>query len=254
MTEEQARVRWAPEAASDALATILGRPDALARWRYLTEGYELDARTLQRPVVFYHLWAGDEHHGANWLPPANEFFTALESSRFDGDVRVGVVGGPEQQGDAARWLQDRRPDWECAAIAHEGYEMVTLHALHQFAKAAHPGTPVLYAHGKGSFGRGEFRDRWRQAMITRAVADWRHCVNSLHSHDAVGCHWLTREEFPGKIGQPGVFGGNFWWANAGYLAGLPPIDPFGTARHAAEGWVGLNDPKVECLVPGWPAY
>jgi hypothetical protein len=208
------------------------------------------------PVCFYHLWVGDAHHGANWLPPAREFFQALDDAWFDGDVRVGIVGGPAQRIEAMDWLDGKWPAWRLFTQAAEGFEMVTLDALHEFAKddSTDPATPVMYAHGKGSFQGGAFADAWRRNMTRHVVGRWKHCVNSLHTVDAVGCHWLTRGEYPEKIFQPGIFGGNFWWANAGYLARLAPIDPHGANRYAAEGWVGLGDPRVECLVPGWPDY
>jgi hypothetical protein len=211
---------------------------------------------LMKPAAFYHLWVGDEHHGANWLPPAREFFTALYDSWFDGDVRVGIVGGPAQREEAERWLDVNRGAgcWSLAAAADDGFEMVTLDVLHQFAKGADPETPVLYAHGKGSFQGGPFADAWRRNMTLHLVGRWKHCVNSLNDYDCVGCHVLTREQFPDKIFQPLIIGGNFWWATAGYLATLAPIDPQGTNRYAAEGWIGLNNPKVECLVEGWPDY
>jgi hypothetical protein len=207
---------------------------------------------LPRPVNFHHLWVGDGRRGASWLTPAREHFDALRESRFDGIVRVGIVGGRPQREEAEHWLDGRWPTWGSAAVADEGFEMVTLDALHRFAKAADPATPVLYTHGKGSFQPSPHSDAWRRNMTGHLVAGWRHCVNSLHEADAVGCHWLTAAEYPGKILQPGIFGGNFWWANAGYLAKLAPVE--WASRWCAEGWVGLGDPKVECLADGWPSY
>jgi hypothetical protein len=214
---------------------------------------------LVPPVAFYHLWAGDDHHGANWLTPAREFFGALRDSQFDGDVRVGLAGGYDQQEEAMSWLDERWPSWMLLVQASEGFEMATLDMLHKFAKddSTDPATPVLYAHGKGSFMISRSADEWRRNMIRHLVGGpgdraWERCVTSLHSVDAVGCHWLTREEYPGKIFQPGIFGGNFFWANAGYLASLAPVG--WSSRYCAEGWVGLGSPRVECLADGWPQY
>jgi hypothetical protein len=212
-------------------------------------------RELQRPVSYYHLWCGDRYHGADWEGPAREWFTALADAWFDGDVRVGLAGGMSERVTAMRWLRENCPSSQVAVQADEGFEMVTLAELHRFAKEAEPSTPVLYGHGKGSFQGGPFADAWRRAMTRRVVSDWRHCVNSLNTVDMAGCHWLTHERYPRQIteGLP-MFGGNFWWANAGYLAKLPPIDPHGANRYAAESWAGLGRPRVECLIDGWPDY
>ncbi len=183
-----------------------------------------------------------------------EHFTALREARFDGEVHVGLVGGLRERQDVRRWLSLRYPEYELEAEADEGFEMVTLNVMHQWAKAADPRTAVLYCHSKGAFQATRGNCLWRRAMTARLVSEWQERVNDLHSHDAVGMHWLTNAENPDKIFQPGIFGGNFWWATAGYIASLPPLDPQGTSRYAAEGWVGLNDPDVKALSSCWPDY
>jgi hypothetical protein len=48
-----------------------------------------------------------------------------------------------------------------------------------------------------------------------------------------------------------MFGGNFWWANANYLRTLPPLRY--KDRFDAETWIGLGNPLVHDLLPGWPS-
>jgi hypothetical protein len=208
---------------------------------------------MTTPTNWHHLWVGDDHHGANWKAPAVDHFNGLNNAGFEGDVVVGLVGGFKQRQEARAWLNERRSDWILGVVADEGFEMVTLNVMHQWAKRrdTHPSTPVLYTHGKGSFQASLYADCWRKNMIGHLVGGWRECVKSLHSVDAVGCHWLTPESDPEKIDIP-MFGGNFWWANAGFVAALPPIG--WSNRWEAEGWLGKGNPTVKNLVPGWPVY
>jgi hypothetical protein len=208
----------------------------------------------RRPAAFHHLWVGDDRHGANWRGPAEDHFNRLAEAQFAGDVHVGLVGGPEQREEAAHWLNGYCPFWELLVVAEEGFEMVTLNVLHQWSKRADvpPETPVLYTHGKGSFNDHPGNHAWRGAVEEKLIGGWRECASSLSTADVVTCHWLSRERYPDLIHQPGIAGGNFWWATAGYIAGLPPVE--WASRWCAEGWIGLNSPRVENLIDGWPRY
>jgi len=92
---------------------------------------------------------------------------------------------------------------------------------------------------------------WRELMTTHVVGGWRECVALLDDHDAAGCYWATPQMYPGFVVTP-MFCGNFWWADAGYLARLPPVSR--ESRFHAEGWVGLGDPVVADVHPGWPTW
>jgi hypothetical protein len=50
-----------------------------------------------------------------------------------------------------------------------------------------------------------------------------------------------------------IFAGNFWWANAGYIASLPPLEVSlkEADRGEAETWLGRGKPKVYDLSPGF---
>jgi hypothetical protein len=206
-----------------------------------------------RPVHYYHLFAGSPLSAEITV----EHFAALRRAGFDGQVRVGLVGPDRATGSMLGVVDGLWPD--CAGVCareREGFEQVTLTVLHEWARTADPATPVLYAHTKGctseentgsSWGR-----HWRRSMTRHVVGRWRECVAALASggYDAVGCHWLTPGEYPGAVTRP-FFAGNFWWATAGYLAGLPP--PGDGDRFGAEVWAGLGRPRVLDLNPGYPA-
>lgn len=218
------------------------------------------------PVHFYHMHVGHGHVASRWKPVAEEHFARLVTAGFDGDVHVGRVGDPDKRIEAEEWLDDAREGWIEASEADEGYEQVTLRAVHAFAQhyTTDPATPVLYCHTKGAYQDTPFNRAWRRGMEDCLIGGdgaslWKAAVMALHTHDLVGCHWLTHEEFPETVseGKP-MFGGNMWWATAGYLASLPPVeggDPArGYNRYKAEEWAGQNNPNVLDLKPGWPDY
>jgi hypothetical protein len=197
------------------------------------------------PVHFYHLYAA----GGGWPRVASEHFTALGQAGFTGEVRVGLVGSLGARQSARNWLEGAWPAWTQAASAEYGFEHVTLRALHAAVQGLPVNTPVLYAHTKGGWRQTPHQDLWRQCMQGACVTRWRECTAALgDGHDAAGAHWLPAD---GKVVGVPMFAGNFWWATAGYLAGLPGIRH--RDRYDAEAWVGLGDPKVLDLVPaGWP--
>lgn len=206
-------------------------------------------------VNFHHLWVGDPRHGANWRPVAEEHFEALRQAEFDGEVHVGLVGGDTERKEARGMLDEWWPSWKQAVVAEEGFEMPTINALHQWAKVTEANSYALYTHGKGSFQDTPGNHDWRQVMESFLVDAWQDRVAELASgdYDAVGLHWLTYTEFPRWIDvHKPMFGGNFWWANADYLAQLPPVE--WRSRYCAEAWMGQGYPRVKDLKPGWPMY
>ena len=213
------------------------------------------------PLHVYHVHVGHGHVSSRWEPVVEEHFRALRDAQFEGRVGVGLVGDQEKRTQAIRMLDKLWPDWWILAAADEGFEQPTIDAMHRVAKDADPATPVLYCHTKGAFQDTPFNRAWRRGMTSDLVGFWQACVMSLNQYDVIGRHWLTHEEFPKTItnGNP-MFAGNFWWARAGYLAGLPPVqggEPgMPLNRYKAEDWIGQGNPspKVLDLHPGWPDY
>lgn len=211
-----------------------------------------------KPVHYYHAWVGDAHHRSDWLPAAKEHFALLNEARFDGEVRVGIVGGLPERVTALGWIESWYPGFDVVAEAAEGYEQVTIDVMHAWAKTAEPALPVYYSHTKGALNSSPFHTAWRRSM-ERLTTEWEQCTEDLKTYDVVALHWLTPQQFPHLIDpKKPMAGGNFWWSTAGYLAGLervrgtaefPPVN-----RYEAEGWVGQGFPYVKDLRPGWPSY
>jgi hypothetical protein len=191
-------------------------------------------------ACWYHIWADGE-----WREPLSEHLQTLRDSDFASCPRVGLVGSPRNRQDVREELDGAL----IAAEADEGFEQVTLHALRRYAQT-HDGA-VLYAHTKGASNKGDIGSNamWRRAMCLRVVDNWRSNLEAMGEFDALGCHWLTPETYPGTIRSP-FFAGNFWMARCGYLRTLPVCAE--GDRMDAELWVGLNNPRVLDVLPGWP--
>ena len=186
--------------------------------------------------------------------PVHEHLRALRDSGYSGSVHVGIVGTPDNRNDAERYVTKF---WSPSAIwcasSDVGYEQVTLNALRSYVHRQDAAPYVLYAHTKGAYEESVPRDLWREAMTFNLVRHWKDlAVPLLRDHDAVGLYWLTAEEFGDRGVATPFFGGNFWWATTAYLRTLPELDT--ASRFEAEGWIGLGNPKVANLQPGWPPY
>ena len=209
-------------------------------------------------IHFYHLWLGGD-----WKSIAEEHFGALRAAEFPGAVQVGLVGSEEAREEAENWL-DRRWNYGIATCEDKGFEEVTLGALHRLSRSVAVDTPILYAHNKGSFhptntmGVNE-NDPWRRMMTAHLIEQWRERIPELGGYDVLAWNWLPVGEYTlwsqsvQEIKTPSA-SGNFWWARAGYLRGLPPvpIDLTEDNRVLAEEWLGLNDPRVKSQKIGWP--
>lgn len=201
---------------------------------------------------FYHVFCAPR-----WRSIAEEHVAALRESGGTWEMTVGLVGAGEDRAAARSWWTQQVPGTEFIE-ADAGYEQVTIRALHAWAKQAGPAEPVLYCHTKGTtheYTREKLGSihgiMWRRSMTRHVVTDWQHCLELLEDHDAVGCHWTLPGEYTvGIVTVTPHFAGNFWWAKAGYLAALPPVSD--ESRFHAESWIGLGDPKIADLRPGYP--
>lgn len=210
---------------------------------------------------FYHVWCGLPA----WHPIAAEHIAALRATGASWEVTVGLAGPAAERREARAWLAGELPGCRFTE-ANKGWEQVTLTALYRWARRAPAGDPVLYAHTKGVTHPADLSDEsvfvaaWRRAMDAELLAGWRECVRLLAEYDAVGCCWLDPARYnPSFVRQvqtwscrrAPMFGGNFWWARAGYLARLGRVPA--VSRHDAELWIGLGNPAVRDLRPGWPS-
>lgn len=179
-------------------------------------------------VHFYHVFA------CEWEEPIAEHLAAFEGL----PMHVGVVGRPEDRQSALAALGGV----EVAVEADEGWEQVTLAALHAYAQEHDHA--ILYAHTKGASNPSDFSRRWRTSMTEHLIAQWPKALEAIEKGcDLAGAHWIEGHAWP-------HFSGNYWMASAAYLRTLPPCG--NGDRMEAEFWVGQNEPKVFDMFPGNP--
>lgn len=134
------------------------------------------------------------------------------------EFHVGLNGGRESEALAAMFFPEK------ARVTFHGLssrnENSTLALLERWVPM-HKDWVVLYFHSKGaSRPLGDAKStNWRRCMM-RLIWNWKQCVEDLEICDAVGVHWLVPPRTPPK---QYIFAGNFWWANASFLATLPKI-------------------------------
>jgi len=202
---------------------------------------------------YYHLYCGGPEHW--WKPIIEEHAAALASAHAQWDITLGltgVVGPPPAWDGTCAWLTQHLPPSTTIITQQTGYEQLTLNALHRWAQTAPPDAPVLFTHAKGvTYHPGDpIPHAWRRNMTRHLIGDWPLCVTKIITgYDAVGCHWLTPQTDGARAPAP-HFSGGFWWARADYIATLPPVSY--TNRWDTEFWIGLNNPRVYDLDPGWP--
>lgn len=185
---------------------------------------------------FYHLYLDGD---APWSVIADEYADVLRLAGFPVDPVIGLVGKDRES--ARHWAADRQ--WIVGAEADTGFEQVTLAVLQGELAHMPDDTAVLYTHSKGAMRNMIAEDQWRRSMLWHLVFGWQHCVELLQTHDVAGCHWRHDNHFAG----------NFWWARAGFLRTLPPVNAADADRYSAELWLGSGRPeRVANLVEGFP--
>ena len=203
----------------------------------------LDAVASERVCVklthFYHLYADGD-----WLEPATEHIEELAiSGLIDNldDMFLGIVGSQENREKVERELPGVSVAWRAT-----GYEQITLNKLKEYADTND--AYILYAHTKGASNQGDLANAWRVSMTHDTITRWQECVTSLKDHHAAGAFWINSTQ-PEHANHKHFFAGNFWWATSDYIRKLEPVSD--RDRYAAEGWIGLGDPKVKIMRPGF---
>lgn len=209
-------------------------------------------------AVFYHCKISGEG------VPSEDFATevmmmqmqALKASGLEtaaSEIHIGVNGGP---GDALTVSCFCSPKAQFHVHGPQARSEIPTQKVMEAWLPGHPGWYVLYHHTKGiTHPNHPAYDAWRNRMGQECVMNWRRCLDDLRKGaDAVGCHWLTPEKYPGAVSSP-FFGGTFWWAKSDYLLQLPKL-PEATweNRYEAESWIGRRRPypKVVDYIPCWP--
>lgn len=194
-------------------------------------------------AAFYHAYLDNEV----WPAMLAEYQQALRS--FDGEIVVGAAGAHAGQQELRQRLSGE--DGTTVVTVDPTSERGTMELVRAWA-LTYPDQAIVYAHTKGASQPTEFNDRWRRSMTHHVVEGWGHCRSVLEEgYDAVGCHWLHPDAFgESTMGAVPFFGGNFWMARCSYLATLPPVST--EDRWASERWIGLGQPRIVDLAPGWP--
>jgi hypothetical protein len=198
---------------------------------------------------FYHLCTDRA-----WEDVAAEHCAALAAAGWPYPVTVGLIGDSETRAEARGWWRG----WCRGQVtvteflqANRGYEEQTLWHLREWAREQDGPAAVLYMHAKGTYNRIPLNHRWRRQMTEALLSDWPRCLDELTAgdYDVIGPYWVTPGQYPG-VPAP-HFSGNFWVASAAYLADLPePL--WKGSRFDAEIWIGLGQPRIRNLLPGWP--
>jgi hypothetical protein len=202
---------------------------------------------VTRLTHFFHAYAD-----GNFDTPIRQHFGEVIGSGLLNaldSVRVGIVGSPENRARVLSLFDELSIPVIVVATAETGWEQVTLTRLHDFAKQDDGN--IFYAHTKGAWSSDPLAHLWRVSMIYDTVTRWEECVGALGKLDTAGPYWLD-SAMPEHVEHGHFFGGNFWWARSGYLAGLPPIK--NEHRFQAEGWVGLGSPSVRIMREGFPTW
>lgn len=122
-----------------------------------------------------------------------------------------------------------------------------------------PDAYFFYSHLKCASRTDPLCFAWRGCMTRKLVLGWHEAVHQLNlGAEAVGCHWLTPERWPGLVRSP-YFGGTFWWTRAAFLQTLPTLPDRASCRedfYLAENWIGMGPrrPRVHDFHPDWPSH
>jgi hypothetical protein len=208
-------------------------------------------------IHYYHVYCGG---GGQWQLIMNQHMMALCNygliEQLD-EIRVGIVGPPDQRKAVKEILDNSliKDKVKVVVTRTNAYEQATLTEMY---KASQDEDAVyLYAHTKGASDPSLINQLWNRSMTFFNVVAWERCLQLLEGVDAVGCHWITKEQFPHMAdannpeGFP-YFGGTYWWAKSSHIKELG--EPVRDNRWQAEHWIGKKpDTKVHDTNAGWPS-
>jgi hypothetical protein len=207
--------------------------------------------------LFYHIWA----------PVAGGSCRLLVDEQLRRIYRAGLANHADilccVAGPASERAVDYLSTFDWVRIAgvtqnQSGFEGFTLAYLYEAAEA-HAYECLGYIHTKGLTHLAaddcpplRFRaiNSWRHMLESIVIDRWSEAIAKLDLYQVAGANY-RQEPWP-------HFSGNFWWATAAYVRGLPhPLsgdypdtsglfdnDPGLKARTAFERWIGLRDPRA----------
>jgi hypothetical protein len=120
-------------------------------------------------------------------------------------IHIGIVGEAEM----FSLPEKARVQYNKRLTKDEGE---TVESMYRFCKE-NPDYKVLFFHAKGA--SRQFVPQlhaWRMFLEYYVIDKWRECIDKLKEYDSVGVK-LRMKPYP-------HYSGNFWWANADYVATL----------------------------------
>jgi hypothetical protein len=197
---------------------------------------------------FYHAYAD----GKNSLVAVVEHLDNLISSNLSKNLEkfcVGIIGSEDNRAKIKKVLLSKASEIPLEIITEsiQGFEQLTLEKMWDFSK--HSDGYFFYAHTKSAANAHNYNECWMRTMENYNVLNWIEAISHLKTNDAVGCFWLTHEEYPNLIHWNNVnpntnsfFAGNYWWATSDTIKELPLPDI--SNRYMAEQWLG-NKPDLK---------
>ncbi len=183
-------------------------------------------------AIFYHLYQ-TELSGLIYQQQMHRLHASglMDACDF---IHIGVVGEHElfSRPKKAQVLYNRR------LTKDEGE---TVESVYRFCKL-NPNYKVLFFHAKGA--SRQFVPQlhaWRMFLEYIVIDRWKECIKKLKTYDAVGAK-LRMHPSP-------HFSGNFWWANADYVATLDESFLYTDGEHGKidrELMIGTGDRFDPC--------
>ena len=183
-------------------------------------------------AIFYHLYQ-TELSGLIYQQQMHRLHASglMDACDF---IHIGVVGEHElfSRPKKAQVLYNRR------LTKDEGE---TVESVYRFCKL-NPNYKVLFFHAKGA--SRQFVPQlhaWRMFLEYIVIDRWKECIKKLKTYDAVGAK-LRMHPSP-------HFSGNFWWANADYVARLDESFLYTDGEHGKidrELMIGTGDRFDPC--------
>ena len=159
----------------------------------------------EKLAIFYHLYQ-NELSGLIYQQQMHRLHTSglMEACEF---IHIGIVGEAEM----FSLPEKARVQYNKRLTKDEGE---TVEAMYRFCcDPNNSHYDVLFFHSKGA--SRQFVPQlhaWRMFLEYYVIDKWRECIDKLKEYDSVGVK-LRMKPFP-------HYSGNFWWANADYVATL----------------------------------
>ena len=157
----------------------------------------------EKLAIFYHLYQ-NELSGLIYQQQMHRLYTSglMDACEF---IHIGIVGEAEM----FSLPEKARVQYNKRLTKDEGE---TVESMYRFCKE-NPDYKVLFFHAKGA--SRQFVPQlhaWRMFLEYYVIDKWKECISKLENYDTVGSK-LRMKPFP-------HYSGNFWWANADYVATL----------------------------------